>query len=372
MKILITDILTRKTFDTVNILTKYYKNDDLIFTCNNFYEKFIALLVYKSTNIFKLRKSTFFQADLVKISKILNDQKIIYIPFEEDTTILFFDFIKKQGDLNFKYKLPSSLNFELSRNKIELNKYCKLNNIDIPNQYFNSDIENNSIKFPVIVKPRSCSGSKGIKRFKNLRELRNFNFDEKTFVCQELLNNSINVEAGFFLMERGEIISYYSHKRLRTYPENGGVSVLSKSTENLYIKKIGHSILKKMNWNGFAMIEFIYDDKTNLYKLIEINPRLWGSVLLSEFCNSNFLDGYIRCCLNKNIVVNQIDTEKYVRWIFPYDIIYWFKNLSNPLIFFKKQNNTCYINFSYSNTLRSMIFIIFSYFNLKKIIAFFK
>ena len=372
MKILITDILTRKTFDTVNVLTKSYENDDLIFTCNNFYEKFIACFVYKSKNIFKLRKSIFFQADLVKISKTFNDQKIIYIPFEEDTTILFFDFIKKQGDLNFKYKLPSALNFELSRNKIELNKYCKLNNIDIPNQYYNSDIVNNSIKFPVIVKPRSGSGSKGIKRFTNLRELRNFNFDDNTFICQELLNNSINVEAGFFLMEKGELISYYSHKRLRTYPENGGVSVLSRSTENLSIKKIGHSILKKMNWSGFAMIEFIYDDKTNLYKLIEINPRLWGSVLLSEFCNSNFLESYIGCCLNKNILENQIDTQKYVRWIFPYDIIYWFKNLSNPLIFFKKQNNTCYINFSYSNTLRSMIFIVFTYFNLKKIIAIFK
>ena len=41
------------------------------------------------------------------------------------------------------------------------------------------------------------------------------------------------------------------------------------------------------------MIEYILDHRDNKYKLIEINPRMWGSIMLSEFCNSNMLDNYI-------------------------------------------------------------------------------
>ena len=191
--------------------------------------------------------------------------------------------------------------------------------------------------------------------------------DHKISFVQELINNKNDVEAGFFLCSNGIIFSFYSHKRIRTYPETGGVTVFSKSCINDKIREAGIDIIKKLNWSGLIMIEFLKDVKSNEYKIIEINPRIWGSILLAEFNNSNFIKSYIKLCLGKKIKNQIVSDKKYVRWVFPYDIIYFFKNLLNPFKFFKYDKNTCYINFTYSSYFKSLKFVLLTYFDLNKI-----
>ena len=180
------------------------------------------------------------------------------------------------------------------------------------------------------------------------------------------------MEAALFLCKEGEIVSYYSHKRIRTSPKKGGVTVFSKCTVNEDILGIGKSVLKKLNWSGFAMIEFMYDSETKSYKIIELNPRIWGSIMLSEYCGANFIQSYIDLCLGKVVSAPLINENTYIRWPFPYDLIDYIRG-GFKLDFFWKLNrhNTCFINFSYSTKLRSIIFLItqvFSFKNLKKII----
>ena len=84
----------------------------------------------------------------------------------------------------------------------------------------------------LIIKPIIGSGSRGIKYVKSKSELSQISIDFKKYFVQELLNNKKDVEAGFFLCDNGKIYSFYSHKRIRTYPESGGVTVFSKSDIN--------------------------------------------------------------------------------------------------------------------------------------------
>ena len=109
------------------------------------------------------------------------------------------------------------------------------------------------------------------------------------------------------------------------------------------------------------MVEYLYDKRDNKYKLIEINPRLWGSVLLSEFCNANLLTNYIALLKQNEKIINTRIEKKFIRWVFPYDIIFFIKHLPNPLTFFKIDKNTCYINFTYSSFSRSFFFIVLKY-----------
>ena len=44
---------------------------------------------------------------------------------------------------------------------------------------------------------------------------------------------------------------------------------------------ISEKLLDSLNWNGPAMVEFKLDQNLNEYKLIEINPKLWGSLDLT-------------------------------------------------------------------------------------------
>ena len=366
MKILISNTLTRKSFDVINILLIHFSNTELIFGFSKS-EKLKMKLIYRTVNSELLRKDENFFSDLDTISKKYKHEDIVFIPVEEETTLMFLKYINKFGERNFKFSLPDLKFFNLSRNKNELNIFCEKNEIPCPKSISEKDFYSKKFDFPIIVKPKNGSGSNGIRFVHNNQHLDNININFERDFIQELLPNAKNVEAGFYLCEKGEIISFYSHKRIRTYPETGGVTVFSEFKIDKKIRQSGAKIIKKLNWSGLLMIEYIFDKRDNQYKLIEINPRLWGSILLSEFSGANFLKSYVNFSLNiKSININY-KKNTYIRWFFPYDLIYFFKKIQNPIIFFKLNKNTCYINFTYSNPIKSFVFIILTYFDSSKI-----
>jgi predicted ATP-grasp superfamily ATP-dependent carboligase len=366
MKILISNTLTRKSFDVINILLIHFSNTELIFGFSKS-EKLKMKLIYRTVNSELLRKDENFFSDLDTISEKYKHEDIVFIPVEEETTLMFLKYINKFGERNFKFYLPDLKFFNLSRNKNELNIFCEKKEIPCPKSISEKDFYSKKFDFPIIVKPKNGSGSNGISFVHNNQHLDNININFERDFIQELLPNAKNVEAGFYLCEKGEIISFYSHKRIRTYPETGGVTVFSEFKIDKKIRQSGAKIIKKLNWSGLLMIEYIFDKRDNQYKLIEINPRLWGSILLSEFSGANFLKSYVNSSLNiKNININY-KKNIYIRWFFPYDFIYFFKNIQNPINFFKLNKNTCYINFTYSNPIKSFVFIILTYFDFSKI-----
>ncbi|MGM1057525.1 MAG: ATP-grasp domain-containing protein [Bacteroidota bacterium] len=375
MKIIITDIFLRKSFDIVNILKKHYGIETLIFTHSSIglITHFKVRLIYGSQNLWKLRKGKNFIKDLHEITKYYNCEELVYMPIEEQTTVEFYNYLEKKPEVcNLKFLLPDKFNFNLSRNKMKLNLFCEQNGIPCP-QFINKErYKKSDFELPIIIKPKQGSGAKGIIYIDNISELRNISIDFNRNFVQERLPNSKDVQAGFFLCKEGDVISYYGHKRIRTFPESGGVSIFSESEYSVEIKKVGKDLIKKLNWSGLIMIEYIFDERDQKFKVIEINPRLWGSVLLSEYCNASFLMKYVELSLGKNISSNVLEKKCFIRWIFPYDILFWIKNISNPFIFFKLNKDTCYINFTYSNFLRSLCFIIITYFKFSKFKKIFK
>lgn len=375
MKILITDIFLRKTFDVVNILYQHYdKKDVLLLTEDlNVFNKLNCTLSYHSFNLFLLRKDKNFNTDLNQILKNFPEEKVIYLPVEEDTTLLFYNFFSTENaPKNLLFLLPEKEVFEQSTDKALLNVFCEENKIPCPKFISAEAFENDAFQFPIIVKPKKGSGSKGIYYIDNLKELKGEKFDFEKNLLQERLPNSKNVEGGFFLCKDGEILSFYSHQRIRTFPESGGVTVFSKASEKQKIKDAGEQITKALNWNGLLMVEFIFDERDDIYKAIEINPRIWGSILLSEYCGANFLVKYIELCVGQSKIENSTINDSNIRWIFPYDLFYFLKHPSNPFRFFSAKKDCCHINFTYSSLVRSLFFILLNYFDFSKIFRLFK
>ena len=123
------------------------------------------------------------------------------------------------------------------------------------------------------------------------------------------------------------------------------------------------TLTKKDTLFGF----FIFDERDEKYKLIEINPRMWGSILLSEECGSNLLQNYVEL-VKGNSIKESYFSKTYIRWIFPYDLLFFLKNPSNPFRFFSSPKHTIHINFTYSSFFRSFFFLLMSYFNFAKIL----
>lgn len=359
MKIIISDLHLRKAFDIYNICNALgYEIKG--FSSGSLLERAILSLIY-------LKK-----VDIVFNSSIKNNnnEQMVYFPVEEDTTLKFYDIIEKYDYKNLYFNLPSRESFEVVRNKRKFLNFCLSKELPVPKIYkLDELLQNGNIPCKLIIKPNVGSGAIGIKFIDSFEDLLKYqDIDFKNYVIQERLENSRNVEGAFFLFDKGKLVSYYGHKRIRTYPPDGGVTVYSKCKINEELKRIGSKLLEKLNWSGIAMVEFLYDNKSNSYKIIEVNPRAWGSIMLSEFCGSNLITNYIMTAISEETVTSEINTDRYIRWFFPWDLISYIMSIRKIKYFWKfNTKNTCYINFSYSNLYRSVMFTLYNMLNLKNI-----
>ena len=96
MKYLLSDCYTRKAFDIYNILCIYFDPKEIILASDNG-SRLKNKLIYNQ-QIYSLRKNSedIFTNDLLLISCLYTNESIVYIPVEEDTTTLFYLFIKKK------------------------------------------------------------------------------------------------------------------------------------------------------------------------------------------------------------------------------------------------------------------------------------
>jgi protein-tyrosine-phosphatase len=84
-----------------------------------------------------------------------------------------------------------------------------------------------------------------------------------------------------FLYNRGEPVWHFAHERIHEGPKKGGASSYRRSLEPPEtLLQAARRLLDTLNWHGVAMVEFRAQEDGRFY-LMEINPRLWGSLALA-------------------------------------------------------------------------------------------
>lgn len=83
------------------------------------------------------------------------------------------------------------------------------------------------------------------------------------------------------LFNHGKLRAKFTHKRLREKTATGGTSTKRVSVKNQLLEDIAERLLVALDWHGIAMVEFKYDEETKDARLIEVNPRFWGSLALA-------------------------------------------------------------------------------------------
>ena len=97
-----------------------------------------------------------------------------------------------------------------------------------------------------------------------------------------------------FLFNRGKIVWHFAHERVHEYPLTGGASSYRRSINPpAAMLQDAEKLLTALNWHGVAMVEFKIDAKGQ-YWLMEINPRLWGSLALSIDAGVDFPLGLLQ------------------------------------------------------------------------------
>lgn len=102
-----------------------------------------------------------------------------------------------------------------------------------------------------------------------------------------------------FLFNRGKKIWHFAHERAHEYPLTGGASTYRRSIDPPQaMLHDAERLLTALSWHGVAMVEFKMN-ANGQYWLMEINPRLWGSLALSIDAGVNFPLGLLQIASGK-------------------------------------------------------------------------
>jgi len=95
----------------------------------------------------------------------------------------------------------------------------------------------------------------------------------------------------FVLMKDGVAHYTFQHRRVHEWPPEGGFSSLCESVgapEHAALMEKSIALLRELEWEGVAMVEYRYDPATGDAALMEVNGRFWGSLPLAYHAGANF------------------------------------------------------------------------------------
>lgn len=377
-KVIISDVNSRKGFDAVSIMKRLYEVPTILCAERNI--KFQLPIIYRQrVSLLRSHSYNVFEKDFSKLLEENSSSRLVYLPVSEKPTrhlLTFLENHKTPEHLN--YLLPSKQAFEMTSHKGLFQGHCEEYGFSVPKSFTKSEVLDSKFSFqPLIAKPFSGEGSVGIKHIDRAEQLSTLDsINPNNYLIQEKIQAGQKVAGAFFLCKNGEVLNQYTHQRLRTFPENGGVTVYSRSGNNQEILAIGSELLHSLEWTGLAMIEFMQDKGTNEWKIIELNPRLWGSVMLSAFNGSRMLEDYVRYSLEAPKISKQSHSfagNKYIRWWFPFELLSFFKGkLTFKQLIKLDLKKTCYINFTYASVYSSLTYLLYFTFNVKSLKRFLK
>ncbi len=191
--------------------------------------------------------------------------------------------------------LPDLKTFTTAINKWKLAGYCENNQIPVPKSFLYTKGDKllassfEGIKFPVIIKPlEGFGGGIGIEVFKSRERLVKHlqeKVDQPTIIQNFIKGYDIDCS---ILAKDGEILAYTIQKGNLTgktpFMPHIGLEFVSNS--ELY--EVVEKLIKSLKWDGVAHLDLRYDEEEDLYKVIEVNPRFWGTLDASYLMGINF------------------------------------------------------------------------------------
>jgi len=268
------------------------------------------------------------------LKEIKKNQYDCLFPMEEETLLLL---VKYHSEISkHTYLLsPDLKKIEFVRDKGNLMQFAEKTGIPAPRTFYNPpprSLPFDSIPVPAVIKPRISSGSFGIVYVKKREDLipsyRSVHEQFPFPIVQEWIPDGGGIY-GFSALfdETSNVKAAFVHEKLRMYPIQGGPSTLGEGVEHPQIMEMGLSLLKSLNWVGVGMAEFKVDPRDGIPKLMEVNPRFWGSLQLAIASGVDFPYLILRLAKRESFEpILHYAVGKRFRWLLLGDILHFLKN----------------------------------------------
>ena len=279
-------------------------------------------------------------------------EKPIYLPMEE---IDVYELSLNQDQLATRYGflVAPSKSIEVAMDKSKTMELAKALNIPIPKTIYVNTFEELTMKLDEFLctsqaddylsKPVNGSGSKGVLYFADLEhsvsqrvKLRHYWEEYGPLIIQRRIpSDGMAIGVSMVFDKNSNLVANFTHKRLHSFPNSGGPSTDRVSIEMPELVAMSEKLLKFLNWQGVAMVEWKIDPLTEIPYLLEINPRFWGSLELAVRSGVDFPRILVDLIRLKTISypVSQEGANR-CRWVFPGEILRYItskKELREPL-----------------------------------------
>lgn len=260
----------------------------------------------------------------------------VLMPMEEDTLLLLARNRERFQNIT---SLPCADHHHLlfARDKLKVLRRAEDLDIPIPRTF---EIDNmaeakplsKQLEYPVVVKPRVGSGSAGVEYVEEPAQLpaaldRVFRSGQSPLVQERLPSEGAGIGASFLLDQNHQVRASFIHRRLREYPVQGGPSTLRQSIIHEQARRDGARLLESLRLVGVGMVEFKIDSRDGTAKLLEVNPRFWGSLALAVNTGVNF--PYLLTLMALGLDFPAVHTYRLghlCRWLLPGDILHFLQN----------------------------------------------
>ena len=146
------------------------------------------------------------------------------------------------------------------------------------------------LRYPVVLKPPAGNNSIGrvfcdsaedlVREFHQHSATSSSILIEPPMVQERIIGQPIYT---LMLCDSGRKVAEVIYRPLRTFPDDGGTSVVRESIAHPDIADITETVARETNWTGFLGFDFLVDEINKMPYLIDANPRPNPAVQLG-FC----------------------------------------------------------------------------------------
>lgn len=199
--------------------------------------------------------------------------------------------------------------------KEAVHQRCAELGIPVPREYGAGEVP---AAWPVVIKPH-CGEKAGLKardRYAIAEDEAAYRtllakmseYDPSPIVQEKVSGDGAGVS--LLLDQAGRLVCALCHRRIREFPAAGGPSTCCESFYDEGMIRQAYELLHSFGFVGMAMVEFKGD------KVLEVNPRVWGSFPMTDCAGSPFACRYAQAAAGETLEYRPRDYETGVRMRF--------------------------------------------------------
>jgi predicted ATP-grasp superfamily ATP-dependent carboligase len=201
--------------------------------------------------------------------------------------------------------------------------------IDHPRTYYprcREEVSELDCVFPVILKPavkvesNDFTNSKAWRVDNAVQLLAQYDLacklvDPNIVMVQELIPGDGSTQVSYAaLCKNGRPLARITARRTRQYPMDFGRFSSCVETADLpEVEELAERLLLDIGYTGLVEAEFKYDERDHRYKLLDLNPRVWGWHSLAQRAGVDF--PYLTWLMVQNEPVPEVRAQSNIRWM---------------------------------------------------------